>query len=134
MPPAPLPDAAPGRETYNPVCISPTTVPSRLRSRRHVLNRMMQIRIERLPYSFDRPQPLLRQRVPQLRANNFESLPVFRARRARLAGKRQIKSIQHRKYLLDQQFRAAMPLLRAFPFHALAVVLKIRLPPQQGVL
>src|SRR5580693_4221488 len=108
--------------------------PFRLRSRRHILNRMMQIRIERLAHRFNRLQPLLRQSIPQLRANNFESLAVFRAGRARLPRKRQIKSIEHRKHLLDQQLRAAMPLLRAFSLHALAVILKVRLPPQQGVL
>ena len=57
----------------------------RLLRRRHILNRVVQMRIERLPHRFNRLQPLLRQRVPQLRANQLESLAIFRAGRARPA-------------------------------------------------
>ena len=47
--------------------------------------------------------------------------------------KRAVERVEHRKKLLDQQFDAAMAVLLALLLDALAVILKIRLAPDERV-
>jgi hypothetical protein len=97
------------------------------------LDGVMKMRIEMFAGGFDALQPLFRERVPELAMDELETLALFRERRAVHGGKSSFKSIENGQKLLDEYFHAAMAVLLALFFDALAVVLEIGLAAHERI-
>lgn len=96
-------------------------------------NCVVVMRVELLSEGLDAHEALLRQRLPQLPPNQLETFAIFDVRRVGRIRERAIECVEHRKQVFDDRFRGAMSVVMPLLFDSLAVVFKIRLPPDKRV-
>ena len=97
------------------------------------INSLMQMRIERQGERIDALDTELGEVVDQLLVNEFEALAVIFILRFTMRGKSVLEAINHRNQRLNYPRVRTLPVVGAFFFNALAVVVEIGLAPLQGL-
>src|SRR5207245_6653836 len=97
------------------------------------LDSLMVVRVEGLARSHDALESMARQRVPKLAINQFQTFTIFLVSRIVVRLERPLECIQNRQKVFDQSAHSMAPIFLALALHALAVILKVRLPAHQGL-
>src|SRR5580698_1633973 len=97
----------------------------------HLLDGMVQIRVERFSLGIDLLEALLRQSIFQLPVNQLKTLAVIFVASIAMSRQRPLESIKHGKQRFDQRLDAAMMLRLPLALDAFPVILKIGLPSHQ---
>ena len=95
------------------------------------LDCVMKMRIEFFAHRSDAHKTLFRQGLPQLAPDQLETFSILEISWIWRFGQGAIQCIENRKKVLDQRLDAAMAILVALFFDAFAIILKVRLTPDQ---
>src|SRR5882724_3480517 len=93
----------------------------------------MLVWIERLTGGINSFHAKLRQIVHKLFVNQLKSLSVVFVLRFAVRGQGMLETVDDGNQRLNQPGSGPLAVFRTFPFNALAIVVKIRLPPKEGL-